>query len=545
MGIEQEQFLAENELLEWLTSQGIRLTRDEMLSMTELDLSYYMITTLPESVSVLRSLKSLDLAGTKLESLPENIGLMSALEVLDLRLTGISELPDSICNLLEMRKLNLSRSALMKLPDGMGRLTNLIELDLSETALSVLPESIGALLSLKQLDISRTNINELPESICDLTCMETFDISGTGITELPVNLHNLTSLKNFWYYDTDITARSVAEPSLDQIEAPEVVPIEEDKENDQLLLQLNSLDLELTMEEMLPKTRLKDWLIYTMVFISSNFGLWIYYTWEHLYLSPYMGSYVAWKIFACLIFLAPLIGTAILHVPKKEEIIELNRNMATTPVPMEWGMDIVLIAMGIFGSILISANTYFRPVQVGFAWAVMSNIWVCTAFLLVGTMPAPANKGTSSTAYRFFQWCGYHVYTLNRRNILLTKRRFSSLTQRITLNVRRINSWIVIDQTEPVASPSVFKTSSSQRGLLEWVTNTGGYEWRNGDLSVDIRQMYTDTHMKIIGMRNGKQVSETLTYWRPVDTVRWYVTEEFLNDILDWCVLRDAYDTIE
>jgi len=292
-------------------------------------------------------------------------------------------------------------------------------------------------------------------------------------------------------------------------------------------------------------TWLKDWLIYTMVFFSSSFGLWIYFTWEYLYYSPYIERHITWVVFACFAFSAPLVGTVILRMPKKEERVELNRNMATTPVPMEWGMDIATIGLTIFCAIMSKANLNFSPVRDGFAMSVGVNVVLCMTLLIGGTMPAFGNKGTSSPAYRFFQWCGYRVYTLNRRNILLTRRGLSSLTQLKTLQVGKINSWIFIDQKKPVTRPSVFKTSSSQRGLLEWVTNTGGYEWSGGDMRVDIREIRGATHMTITGTRNGKQVSETILYWRPLDSVRWYVTAEFLNDILDWCVLRDAYNTFE
>ena len=64
-----------------------------------LDLSTNQLTTLPESIGNLSSLKELYLYDNQLTTLPESIGNLSSLERLSLHHNQLTTLPESICNL--------------------------------------------------------------------------------------------------------------------------------------------------------------------------------------------------------------------------------------------------------------------------------------------------------------------------------------------------------------------------------------------------------------------------------------------------------------
>jgi len=69
--------------------------------LTELDFNFYnnQLTSLPENIGNLSSLKILWLGDNQLTSLPESIGNLSSLNRLELNNNQLTTLPDSLCNL--------------------------------------------------------------------------------------------------------------------------------------------------------------------------------------------------------------------------------------------------------------------------------------------------------------------------------------------------------------------------------------------------------------------------------------------------------------
>ena len=137
-----------------------------------LSLRQIQLTTLPESIGDLSSLKLLDLSYNQLTTLPESIGNLSSLRWLYLEDSQLTTLPESIGNLSSLYWLRLSSNQLTTLPESIGNLSNLGSLELQNNQLTSIPESIGDLSSLEGLYLFNNQLTILPESICNLreTC---------------------------------------------------------------------------------------------------------------------------------------------------------------------------------------------------------------------------------------------------------------------------------------------------------------------------------------------------------------------------------------
>jgi hypothetical protein len=90
---------------------------------------------------------------------------------------------------------NPSKSKLKLLPEQISNLKSLEILDLNNNNINHIPDSIGALNNLKYLDLSNNNIKTLPNAISSLISLEYLNLSGNSIKELPKSFKELSSLK--------------------------------------------------------------------------------------------------------------------------------------------------------------------------------------------------------------------------------------------------------------------------------------------------------------------------------------------------------------
>jgi len=99
----------------------IRIPESEKEVLREFD--EYMLTTTEKDHIV-----KISAFNTKMTSLPENIGNLTSLKVLDLVRNQLTSLPESIGDLTSLRVLDLSRNKLISLPESIGNLVSLKEL---------------------------------------------------------------------------------------------------------------------------------------------------------------------------------------------------------------------------------------------------------------------------------------------------------------------------------------------------------------------------------------------------------------------------------
>ena len=105
------------------------------------------ITSLPESIGQLKSLEVLVLNDNLLTEIPPVIWKLQ-LKLLDLSGNWLTSLPDAVEQLQSLKFLLLRSNQLVSLPDSIGQLRSLSDLDLRNNNLTRLPDSIGQMESL-------------------------------------------------------------------------------------------------------------------------------------------------------------------------------------------------------------------------------------------------------------------------------------------------------------------------------------------------------------------------------------------------------------
>jgi len=146
------------------------------------------LATFPESIGKLISLEELCLGYNKLTILSESIGDLKLLQILDLGVNKLTSLPESIGNLNLLQLLSLDKNQLITLPESISNLKSLQTLGLGWNQLSTFPESIGNLQSLKELHLAYNKLTSLPESIGNLTSLQTLSFNDNKITALPESI---------------------------------------------------------------------------------------------------------------------------------------------------------------------------------------------------------------------------------------------------------------------------------------------------------------------------------------------------------------------
>ncbi len=91
---------------------------------------------------------------------------------------------------------NPTKFKLQLIPEQISNLQSLEILDLNNNSIIHIPDSIGALNNLKYLDLSNNNIITLPNPIGSLISLEYLNLSGNKIGELPKSFNKLKSLKS-------------------------------------------------------------------------------------------------------------------------------------------------------------------------------------------------------------------------------------------------------------------------------------------------------------------------------------------------------------
>lgn len=156
------------------------------------------LTTIPQSVTNLKSLEILDLGGNNFRFLPESIFRLKSLKVLNLEGNNFSYFPETITGLKSLEILNLGNNQFFSLPEAVTGLESLKELNLRDNKLTSLPESIANLKSLKKLDLGSNEIKTLPESIIQLKYLTVLNLSGNGLLKIPDPVLRLNSLEKLY-----------------------------------------------------------------------------------------------------------------------------------------------------------------------------------------------------------------------------------------------------------------------------------------------------------------------------------------------------------
>jgi len=165
-----------------------------LTSLKKLIFRYNQLTHLPRWIGILNDLEHLNLNVNNIQNLPESFGLLNSLKELYLWKNELSNLPESFSDLSELIILNLRLNNITSLPESFGKLKKLKELNLHDNKLLTVPESISNLKSLEILNLSWNEIKTLPNSIGYLSSLKNFDLERNELREVPDSISNLTSL---------------------------------------------------------------------------------------------------------------------------------------------------------------------------------------------------------------------------------------------------------------------------------------------------------------------------------------------------------------
>lgn len=121
------------------------------------------LTTLPQWIGKLRSLKFLGVPGNHILEIPASVGQLSNLKGLDLGASPggnpLKKVPDCVRNLRNLSSLGLRFCHLKSVPEWLDELSELHHLDLSRNYLSDVPSSLAKLQRLEELDLHGNPLN--------------------------------------------------------------------------------------------------------------------------------------------------------------------------------------------------------------------------------------------------------------------------------------------------------------------------------------------------------------------------------------------------
>ncbi|MBD2525992.1 leucine-rich repeat domain-containing protein [Nostoc sp. FACHB-133] len=172
--------------------------------MQTLNLSYNVLTALPEALASLTVLQQLDLRNNQLTQLPEALASLTGLQQLYLFDNQLTQLPEAIASLIQLQHLDLSYNQLTQLPEVIASLIQLQNLNLSDNQLAELPEAITSLTQLQQLDLSYNKLTQLPESTKNLTKLTVLSLSGNEFVSFPNVITSLQKLRELYVIDNKI-----------------------------------------------------------------------------------------------------------------------------------------------------------------------------------------------------------------------------------------------------------------------------------------------------------------------------------------------------
>lgn len=180
-----------NGFSDWFT-----LYKPYFITLTNLNLAYNKLSTLPDEIGQLKQLKTLSLLNNNFVTLPPQIKELDQLEFLELSNNYLSTISSEIGQLHKLQHLYLSQNNLSTLPAEIGQLHQLQELDLSANQLSSLPAEIGQLTQLKVLGLSKNNLSTpLPSEIGQLHQLQEFYLSFNRLSTLPAQIGQLHQLQ--------------------------------------------------------------------------------------------------------------------------------------------------------------------------------------------------------------------------------------------------------------------------------------------------------------------------------------------------------------
>ncbi|XP_032221201.2 leucine-rich repeat-containing protein 40 isoform X1 [Nematostella vectensis] len=147
--------------------------------------------------AVTSEVKTVDFSKNMLTDLPERItALSSSVSDLNLGFNKITSLPSGICSFTQLEFLDLRNNQLSSLPDGFASLRSLREIIISYNRFSCLPPVLYSMISLRTLLACDNQIAVIDvDGLLRMSVLETLDLQNNNISQVPPELGNVRGLK--------------------------------------------------------------------------------------------------------------------------------------------------------------------------------------------------------------------------------------------------------------------------------------------------------------------------------------------------------------
>jgi Leucine-rich repeat (LRR) protein len=199
-------------LRQWETKKGVGASKNSLERIDTLDLSYNMLSVLPDDVLRCKNLRSINLIGNKDLSVPATLAALQSMPLLtDIRLSAtrtdsilpvhytkithldmsgseITTIMADIANFANLRQLDLGNNKLLSLPAEIGELKQLVVLNINDNRLTRLPNELGNLPLLKMLNLSNNKLADLPDALGKLPQLALLDLSNNKMVALNANI---------------------------------------------------------------------------------------------------------------------------------------------------------------------------------------------------------------------------------------------------------------------------------------------------------------------------------------------------------------------
>lgn len=139
-----------------------------------------------------------------LGKIPKSIKNLNDIESIDLSFNIITWIPNELCVLKNLTKLNMRNNCITEIPPMIKNLENLKELNISRNEIEKIPDELFLMKSLQKLDMSLNVINRIPESIKNANNLEIIDLGYNTISVIPDEVFMLENLREIKLNDNQI-----------------------------------------------------------------------------------------------------------------------------------------------------------------------------------------------------------------------------------------------------------------------------------------------------------------------------------------------------
>lgn len=186
------------------TLQNIPTSLDNLVNLSEFNLSCNNLNRIPDVIYTLKSLKRLNISDNCIQELSGEIDTFwPNLEVLNLSRNQLKALPQALSKIEKLRRLYLNDNELVfeGIPNSIGKLYNLEVLMVSNNKLELIPEGVVRCGKLKKLILSNNNLITLPDAIYFLNDLKVLDLNNNPNLVLPPKPVELQTTKSIYNID--------------------------------------------------------------------------------------------------------------------------------------------------------------------------------------------------------------------------------------------------------------------------------------------------------------------------------------------------------